>query len=385
MDFQLSPEQEKLRRSVREFIDKECPKRYARQLDRKGKFPHDLWEKIAQRGWLGLPISKEYGGQGGNIFDMVLFLEELSRGMFAPAMTYLISSVFGATSVGHYGNAEQKRFYLSNLARGEIKFAFALTEPHSGTDALGMTTWARRDGDDYIIQGPKIFVTAAQMADYILTICRTSQDPKKKSHGISMFVVDAKSPGVKPRMLDILGGKSVGTTTIVYKKVRVPASCVLGELDRGWHQLVHTLNNERISIAAMAVGVAQAAFDDALKFAKKRVAFDKPIGQFQSIQHYLANMAASLEYSRLLTYKAAWMQSLGKPCGVEATMAKMVASDMACKVTHHGMQILGGYSYMMGCDMQRYWRDSRLLTLGPISNEMARNFIAMDLGLPRSY
>lgn len=385
MDFSLTEEQELFRESIRRFLKKECPKEYTRNLDETEEFPLDLWEKMAQLGWLGVAIDEKYDGSGGDILDMAILVEELGRGSAATAFVYFISCCFGGKSIGFYGNEEQKKFYLGKLCKGEARFALALTEPGGGTDILAMTSKAALDGNDYIVNGQKMFITGAHVAHYLITPVRTTLNPAKKSEGITIFIVDAKSPGVEIRRLKKLGLKSAGTTEIFYTDVRVPKENILGEVDKGWYSLVHTLNNERIGVGALCVGMAQAILDDALDYAKERTAFGKPIGQFQAIQHYLAEMAMEIELARLMVYKAAWLQAQGKPCAVESAMAKLYASDVCFRNACKGMQIMAGHGYMMETDMQRYFRDSRLYTFAPISNEMCKNFIGQCLGLPKSY
>lgn len=385
MDFDFTEEQVMFKDEVRRVLKKECPRELVRELDEKKEFPHDLWNKMAELGWLGLAVDQEYGGLGGNIIDMVILVEELGRAVSGLGWVYAASACFGGKSIGLYGSEEQKRFYLPKLVGGEIKFALGATEPVGGTDLLSLQTTAVPDGDDFVINGSKIFTTGVQVSEYIIVIVRTNKDVPKKSQGISLFIVETGSPGLEVVPLNSLALKGVGTNQVFFSDVRVPKENLLGELDKGWYQLLSTLNNERIVVAAIAVGIGQAAFEDSVQYAKDRYAFGRPIGQYQAIQHYIADMATNLEMARLLTYKAAWLQSLGRPCGLEATMAKLAASEAACKAADDGIQILGGYGFMMDFDMQRYWRDVRPLRTGPVSNEMARNFIAESQGLPRSY
>lgn len=385
MDFDLTQEQRMIRESVRKFLEKECPKEYVREIDEKEEFPQQIWEKMAEMGLMGLPIPGEYGGTGGSTLDTVLVMEELARGILVASLAYMMCACFGANTVGLYGNEEQKRFYLPKLARGEIKFAIGLTETSGGTDILSLSTSAKKEGDGYIINGHKIFTTGAHIADYVTLAARTEKNVRKRSEGITLFIVDLKSPGITIRPLKKLGWKAMGSNEVLFTDVKVPEENILGELHKGWYSLVATLDNERILVAAGALGLAQAAFEDALNYAKERYAFGKPIGQFQSIQHYLANMATEIELARLLTYKAAWLESRGIKSDMEASMAKLATSETLTRVTQMGMQILGGYGFMMEYDMQRYFRDARVFTIGPISNEMIRNYIGEKLGLPRSY
>ena len=240
-------------------------------------------------------------------------------------------------------------------------------------------------GETGVINGQKTFISGADVSDYYITVVRTDRAPKKKAEGVSVLIVDAHSPGIEVRPLKKLGIKSVHACEVFFDNVLVPKENLLGQKEKGWYQLVNTLNNERIGVAAMALGVAEAAFEDSVRYAKEREAFGKPIGQFQAIQHYLADSATKIELATLLLLKAAWMQSKEQRCDVEATMAKLYASEVAFEIASIGIQIMGGYGYMMEYDMQRYFRDVKVFSFAPISNEMARNYIAESLGLPKSY
>jgi len=387
MEFDFTKEQLKLQRMVRDFVNNECTRQYQREIDKTEKFPHDLWEKMSKLGFMAYPVPKEYGGKGGNIIDEIIIIEELARGMATLATPYQVNAFAGAVALSHFGTEEQKREYLPRLADGNIFFAFSVTEPAGGQDILGvMSTSAVADGDDYVITGRKIFTTGADIADYILVVVRTKpiKDVDKKALGISMFLVPRESPGLKIRPLPKLGVRGISTCTVFYNNVRVPKMNLLGELDRGWYQLLTVLNNERITTAACCIGVAQAAYEDALRYAKRRVAFGKPIGAFQSIQHKLADSALELELARLIMYKAAWLQANGRPCGLEATMAKQYASEIGVFITTRGMDILAGYGFILNNNMQRYLRDIRQYVLGPITNQISRNFIGESIGLPRA-
>lgn len=385
MEFDLNPEQQSLKESVRRVLEAEFPKSYAREMDEKGEFPYKLWHRMAELGWTALPIPEEYGGAGGTILDMTILMEELARWITAGALLYMETLSFGAFSIICHGNEEQKKFFLPRIAKGEIIFSLGLTEPSGGSDALSLSTTATADGDEFIINGEKIYITMAHVADYMIVVARTEKNVPKRSQGISLFVADTKTQGMEIKPLQQFGMKATHTNRIFFNEMRIPQKNLLGELNRGWYHLLSTLNNERIVLAAMGLGIAEAAYEDALRYAKERQAFGKPIGQFQAIQHRIVNMAVGIETTRLLVYKAATLQSQGRPCGVEATMAKLVASETAYKNASEGMHILAGHGYMMDTDMQRYFRDARLGTFSPVSNDMARNYIGESLGLPRSY
>ena len=385
MDFKFTEEQELLRQTIRKFIERECPREYQRELDEKEEFPHDLWDKLAEMGMLGLIIDERYGGMGGNVVDMALAVEELGKGMFVLGDIFMQFNCFGPTTISFFGSEKQKSEYLPRLARGDIKICLGVTENHSGTDALSLKTKAVEKDDHYLVNGHKMFTTGAHVSDYVMLMTRTTQEPKKKSRGISIFLVDLKTKGITINRLKKLGIKALGTCQLFFEDVTVPKENLVGEKDGGWYHLLNTLNNERIVIAALCVGGAQAALDDAVQYAKERIVFERPIGQYQAIQHYIADMFTKIELARLMTNKAAWLQSNGLPCHIESNMAKLAASEAALYATSRGMQIMAGYGYMMEYDMQRYWRDTKLFEFAPITNEMVRNFLAERLGLPRSY
>ncbi len=386
MDFALTEEQLAIRDLVRDFVHKECPPEYIRELDEAGVFPQKLWEKMAEIGILGGPVPVEYGGTGLGLIEECIIVEELSRGMFALGTLYELAAYGGARSIAYYGTDAQREEFLPKIAAGEVRFAFGITEPGGGTDILtSLNTKAVERGDRYVINGQKLYTSNADQSDYILTVVRTSPIDTRKALGLSMFIVPTNAPGLEIRKLAKLGGRCLSTCEVFFDDVEVPASSMIGDRDKVWYQLVKTLNHERITVAANAIGNAQAALDDAMQFAKERVAFGRPIGGFQLIQQKLVDSVVEIEMARLLMYKAATLFESGKSAFVEATAAKMVASEVAFKVASRGMDILAGHGFMMESSMQRHFRDSRQLVLGPISNEMARNVLAVELGLPRSY
>ena len=386
MDFELSEQQKTLAETVRSFLQRDCPRSVVRELDEKERFPFEHWSAIASMGLLGAPFPVEYGGAGGTIMDEVLITHELSRGFTALAFAYLVTVSFGGMNLYHFGTEEQKRYHLPRLCDGSARYCLALTEPGGGTDILGsLKTSAKLDGDDYLLNGQKVYCTGAHVSDHIIVVARTDPSPAKRSEGFTMFLVDNPSPGLEVKPMRTLGLNAVGSNEIFMSDVRVPVTNILGELNRGWYHIIDTLNNERIEIAAVCLGLAQAALDDAVAYSKERQAFGKSIGQFQAIQHQIADSYVDIELAQMMVYKAAWLHTCGHPAATEAAMAKLVASEAAMRVVSRGMEILAGFGYTMESDMQRHWRDARLFTFAPISNEMVRNFIGQSLGLPRSY
>lgn len=386
MDFELSEEQRVFRESARRFLNKELTKERLRKSDEEEELPPGIWPKMAELGWLGIGLPEEYGGTGATIFEQVILMEEMSRYSPGLATCFMTTNSFGARTILANGSEEQKRFFLPKVSRGEIKFCLGLTEPGGGTDILGsLKTTAERQGTQYVIHGQKTFISDALIADFVVLVVRTDKNPVKKSKGLSLILVDLKSTGIELRKMRKLGIRPSTVSEIFLTDVQVPVENLLGQPNEGWHLLLHTLNNERILVAAYALGIAQSAFEDSLSYAKERQAFGRPIGQFQAVQHYISDMYVQLELSRLIMYKAAWLQVNGRPCGVESTMAKLVASETALQAATNGMRILAGYGYMMEYDMQRYYRDAMQAVVTPITNEMSKNYIGQNLGLGRSY
>jgi acyl-CoA dehydrogenase len=386
LNFTLGEQRALLRQGIRKLVDRECPREYVREMDEKEEFPRRVWNALGEAGYLGIPIDPQYSGSGGDILDMVIVVEEMAKKSASIALTFMMSSCFGAKALAFAGSEQQKQELLPRLARGQTMFAISVTEPDGGTDVLNaMKTTARADGDTFILNGSKVWTTCAHISDYMVVYARTNPQAAKKTQGITTFLVDPKTPGVEIRKINKLGIRATSSFEVFYNDVRVPRENILGRLDYGFYDLLPMLNNERILVAAICLGLAQAAFADALAYAQQRQASGKPIGQFQAIQRELARTATDIELATLITYKAAWMQSLGRECGQEANMAKLVAANAACQAADRGMQILGGYCYSMEFDMQRYWRDSRLYRIAPITDEMVLNFIGERLGLPRSF
>ena len=387
MEFELTKQQKMIKKSIAEFIKKECPPEYAIALDREKKFPEELWGKLAENGYLGISIPEEYGGTEGGIVDLTLAIEEMSKGCVPVAFGFFLSVCFGGKSIGLYGTEEQKRFFLPRLVEGKCKFALSLTEPDGGTDILGsMRTFAEDCGDHYLVNGSKIFISGADVADYLITVCRTEENPDKKSRGISILIIDARTPGITITPQPKMALPAVSACEIFYDDVKVPKKAILGEEGNGWAQLVSTLDNERIGISALTLGVAQGVFKKAVAYAKERMAFKKPIGQFQSIQHYLSKCSVELEAAKLLMYKAAWLQENGKRCDVEASKAKYYASSVSFETISKAMTVMGGYSIVEEFNIGQNLHIAKTFTIAPISNEMCLNYIGMaELGLPRSY
>lgn len=387
MDFELSKEQKMLQMTVRKFLERQCPQEYVRELERTGEFPRKLWQSMAEMGLLGLPVPTEYGGMGGTVIDMVIVIEELARATMALAVPF--TNTIGLTNkvISSLGTDAQKSRYLPELVAGKIQTCFAWTEASGGSDVLSLRTMAEpsTDGNKYIVNGSKMFITLANVADYIFAVVRTLKNPPKKTKGISCLIIPTRQAGVSIRPIEKVGGKTTEFDEIHFENVEVPKENILGEENNGWYQLLPVLNGERTCFSAICIGIAEAAFEDALRYTSEREAFGKTINHFQILQHYIADMKTMIDAGRLLTYKAAWLEATGQPFSFESAEAFLVCSNSVHEVTDKGLQILGGYGYSTEFDMERYWRDARVFKISPITNEMARNFLAQSLGMPRSY
>jgi alkylation response protein AidB-like acyl-CoA dehydrogenase len=379
----LTPEQRSLQSTVRTLAARVADPEMVREWDEQSRFPEEIWRALADAELLGLPLPEEYEGQGAGLLETVIVMEELARHSVASAFAFLITVCFGGLSITHAGTPEQKRRYLPRIARGEIRISGAFTEPSGGSDLFALRTSAVRDGSDYVLNGQKTFITAAQVADFLVLLARTSSG-ERPSHGLTVFLVPADSPGLTIRPLRPLGLHSTGTNEVFLDDVRVADDMVLGNVGDGWDVLVPMLNSERILAGAWALGNGQAALDDSIAYAKQRTAFGRPIGTQQVIQHYIADTSIALESSRQLLYEAARMQDAGDPAAARfSMMSKVATTEAGFAATHTGMRILAGHGYMMDAPMQRYFRDAHVALLGPSTNEISRSFIAHSLGLPR--
>lgn len=387
MDFSLTAQQEQFRQEVRDWVEREAPKDYARELERReSEFPEDLFEKMGEAGFHAVGIDAAYGGSGGDIMNQMILARELCRTLGGLSWFWGILSFAGGKSVGLYGTDEQKAAHLPKIAKGEEKWAISFTEPGGGTDLLGaMQTKAEKVDGGWVINGHKTWSGMANIADYLLLLARTDANVEKRHQGVTLFIVPTAQGGVKAVPKTKLGMRALPSCDVYLDDVFVPDENVLGEVDRAWYMLLPTLNNERIMVASFCLGIMDGVLEDALAYMHERHAFGGPISRFQALQDYVADIAMKLEYSEAVTWKAAWKQSSGQDAGREANMAKVIASEAANECADLGIQILGGQGYSAETDMQRYWRDSRLWRIGPITNEMARNIIAEGMGLPRSF
>jgi alkylation response protein AidB-like acyl-CoA dehydrogenase len=374
MDFELTDEQQFIRQTVRDFAQKEIAPRSA-QIDETGEFPHDIFNKMAELGLLGLPFPEEYGGAEADALSVTLATEEIARGDGSTALAYLAHIGLGSTPIFLYGNEEQKRTFLVPAAKGEYLAAFGLTEPQAGSDAGATRTTAVLEGDQWVINGEKMWITNAPIAGHIIVAALTDREKGRK--GISMIIVPRDTPGLSfgkhEHKMGLHGSMS---TAVFLNDVRVPKENLLGDRGRGYAQFLAILDGGRITIGAMAIGLAQTAYEHALKYAQERETFGRPIGSYQSVSNMIADMVVGLEASRLLVYKAAWLKAQGKPFSKEAAVAKLYATEASEKICRDAIQVLGGYGYSSEFPVERQYRDTRLLTIGEGTSEIQRMVIA---------
>jgi len=385
MQFDEPHEYEILRRSVRQFFERELPERRIREMDRARKIPREIWQRFGELGWAGLSVPVEYGGAGADVATGAVLCEELARRFPSLATDWLLLSMT-ARILREAGSAQQQAELLPRLARGEFIMAFGMTEPGGGTDVLALQTRAAFEGNQWVVRGQKLFTSFADDSDAILVLCRTDPvEDGKRARGLSLVLTPRRQDAVTVRRLELMGMRAACTCEVFLDGAHAPADAVVGERGRGWYHLLATLDEERILCAALYVGITAAALEQALQYARDRHAFGRPIGAFQAVQHPLAEVATELEQIRLLTAKAAWLQSTGRPCATEAAMAKLAGVETAIRATDKCLRVLGGYGLVEETPLERLFRDARLGPFSPISNEMAKNVIGERLDLPRSY
>lgn len=380
MDFNFTSDQETLRDHIKQLLDEVCPPDYAERCDNEGKPPREAYDALAKHGWFGLSLPTEYGGMGGSAIDLAILLEEAGKHFEELGIWLFRTLTYGGYAVIQHGSPEQKATLLPKVLRGELAFCLGLTEPQSGSDAASLTTRATATDGGYLINGQKVFTSGMDISDYCLLVTRTSSTGKKQQ-GITNFLVDTKLPGIEVTKIKTLGQRAIGTTQVFYNDVKVPTSAVLGKVDHGWEAVDAYLWYERLCLSAARTGAATAAFDYALEYAKTRKQFGQTIGKFQAISHKLADMKVMLDVSRMLVYRFAWLMSEGKATRQDAAVLKLYTAETYKTVSDLGMQILGGYGYCMEFPMQRFFRDSRVATIGGGTSEIQRNIIAHGLGL----
>ncbi|PEJ09219.1 acyl-CoA dehydrogenase AcdA [Bacillus wiedmannii] len=377
MHFKLSEEHEMIRKMVRDFAKKEVAPTAA-ERDEEERFDRVLFDKMAELGLTGIPWPEEYGGIGSDYLAYVIAIEELSRVCASTGVTLSAHTSLAGWPIFKFGTEEQKQKFLRPMAEGTKIGAYGLTEPSSGSDAGGMRTTAKRDGDHYILNGSKIFITNGGIADIYVVFALT--DPESKQRGTSAFIVESDTPGFSVGKKESkLGIRSSPTTEIMFEDCRIPVENLLGEEGQGFKVAMQTLDGGRNGIAAQAVGIAQGALDASVEYARERHQFGKPIAAQQGIGFKLADMATDVEAARLLTYQAAWLESEGLPYGKESAMSKVFAGDTAMKVTTEAVQVFGGYGYTKDYPVERYMRDAKITQIYEGTQEIQRLVISRML------
>ncbi|MDR1359684.1 MAG: acyl-CoA dehydrogenase [Deltaproteobacteria bacterium] len=374
MDFDLTQEQEMARKLYRAFAEKEV-KPLAQAIDEEERFPVETVEKMAKLGFLGIPIPREFGGQGCDNLTYAMCVEELSRVCASTGTIVSAHTSLSCVPVLDFGTPAQKEKYLLPLARGEKLGAFALTEPNAGCDAAGQQTKAVRDADGYVLNGTKVFITNAEAADIYLVFAMT--DKTKGTRGISAFLVEKDTPGFSiGKKEKKMGIRASSTCELIFRDCRVPAENLLGQEGRGFEYAMKTLDGGRIGIAAQAVGIAQGALDETLRHVKERKQFGKPLAAFQNTQFQIADMIPRLEAARLLVHRAAVAKDAGRPYSSLAAMGKLFASETAMAVTTRCVQLYGGYGYMRDYPLERMMRDAKITEIYEGTSEVQRMVIS---------
>ena len=377
MDFKLNEEQKMIKRMVRDFAEKEVAPR-AKEMDRSGEMPADLICKLAETGVLGLPIPEEYGGGGGSFLSYIIAVEELSRACAATGVTVETHVSLGTEPILNWGTEEQKQKYLPKLAEGEMIGSFGLTEPNAGSDAAGLETTANFDGENWIINGSKIFISNSGIADLCIVMAMT--DKAQGTRGISAFIVETDTPGYGVgKQEEKMGIRAAKTASLTFDNVLVPKDNLLGAEGEGFKIALHSLDGGRVAIAAQALGIAQSAFDKAREYAKERKQFNRPISAFQAVQFMLAEMATEIKAARMLTYHAAWMKDQGERITEAAAMAKYYASEAAMKHSSKAVQIFGGYGYIHENGVEQLMRDAKITEIYEGTTEIQKIVIAGQL------
>jgi alkylation response protein AidB-like acyl-CoA dehydrogenase len=375
-EIKFRPEAESIRRMAKEFAEKEIAP-IADRIDRENKYPMDLFEKMAKQGLFGMCTPPEYGGTGLDLLSSAIAAEEIAKVSMSASGIIGIQAAVTAAPIAKFGSEEQKKAYLRDMATGKRIGAFCLTEPVAGSDAAAIETKAVKEGDQYVLNGTKTFITQGEVADLAVVFAKT---PGKDGEEVTTFLVDKrKSPFRVGSKIEVMGLRGTGTAELIFEDCRVPKENVLGKEGDGFLIAMMTLNESRIGVAAGGVGLAQAAFDTAVNYAKQRKAFGRPIGKFQAIQWMLADMLRQIHSARLLTYHAAYLRDQQQDFVKEASMAKVFASEVAVEATRRAIQILGGYGPTKDYPLERYYRDAKILEIVEGTSEIQRLILAREI------
>ena len=376
--FGFSEEQILMRDSILGLLGRALPAEKMLEFDKNSSFPEEAFQAVAADGWLGLPIVEAYGGAGASNMDMAVFIEALGYYHYGIRSAYMTTSIYGASHLQYHASEVQRREMLPRLIKGQLKMCIAYSEPESGSDAAGIRTRALRNGDGYVINGQKIYITNAHVSDWMVVSAKT--DPDARHKGLSLFLVDSKTPGLTIQPMDPLGSRTSLPNEVFFDDVRIPAENLLGSEGGAWPMLMRGLNQERLLLAATSAGACIRILELAKDFATSRKAFGRTITEYQAVSHKLADMYMLTEGARLATFHAARMLDAGEDAVMETTTAKVVATENNFKVADLGMQIMGGAGYMAG-EMQRLFREARLGPIGGGTSEILRNVIAKRMGL----
>jgi alkylation response protein AidB-like acyl-CoA dehydrogenase len=383
MDFDLSPEHAALQAAARQFVDRECPPRQAKEWDEANAYPPELFKAMANIGWFGLAFPEEAGGDGGGAMELALIAEQLGRASLDVAMCFIGTLIPGLT-IYRWGTDEHRKDITERMFSGESRFAVALSEPDTGSDAAALRCSAVDMGDHFVVNGQKMWCTGAGLPGTVMmTYVRTSKGDRKHD-GISLLLIPADAPGVQLRQAPTLARHILGTYEVFLTDVIVPKTAMVGEQDQGWSVMLSNLELERVLMSGGYVGVAQSTLDEALAYSKERMAFDRPIGTFQSLAHSMADMQVEIDSARLLAYRAAFLHSQGRPCTREAAMAKLKGSETYVAAARLGMQICAGHGFSTESVMSFRYRESIVAPISGGTSQIQRNGIARSMGL-RSY
>jgi alkylation response protein AidB-like acyl-CoA dehydrogenase len=378
MDFRFTEEQRMWRDTVNTFMEKEVGREYTREHDASREFPWEIYKKMGQQGWLGLLLKEEDGGANADPIMFAIFCEAIAKYSLDTAAC-MMTSMFTATNFALHGTPAQKEKYLPPFLRGEKTFSIGMTEPQSGSDAAGVLTRAVLDGDEWVLNGSKCFISGAHLPGATIVLLARTGDERYK--GLSLFVVPNDVKGLTITKLNTIVRRSLGTTQLYLDNVRLPKEAILGEVGMGWTYIGEHLEHERLSLAASYVGNAQTALDDTIAYTKQRKAFGKNLSDFQVLKHRMAEDAINIEAARLLTYSAAAKMTRGERAIKEVSMAKVFAVDSLFKTAFNGMQALGGYGQLPEQDMERYMREAKHGMVGGGANEIQKSIIAKEMGI----
>lgn len=377
LNFSLSEDQQLIKESVKDFVERHVAPD-VKERDASKEFPHDIINKLADQGFMGMVHPEKYGGGGVGHVSFCLALEEIARWDASLALTVASHTSLASGHIALAGSESQKEKYLTPLAQGEKLGAWCLTEPGSGSDASGMKTTAQKKDGKWIINGTKVFITQGSVGDTYVVLAKT--DPSKGTKGISAFIVERDYDGVEPGgKMEKLGMNSSDTTEVVFEDVEIPEENLLGELGKGFVDTMKVLDGGRIGIGALSVGIARGALEESMKYSSEREQFGSPIGDFQAIEKKLADMATEIDAARFLVHRAAWLKDQGKPFTKEVSMAKLFASELAVRAADEAVQIHGGYGYIKEYHVERFLRDAKLMTIGEGTSEVQRMIIAREL------